>query len=196
MTLWYLMRALGFVALLALTGSTALGALATLGGTAPDALDRRLLRQLVHRSLAVLGLIALALHIVAAVVDSYVDLSLPAALLPFGSGFKPVATGVGVVGVYALVVAALSGSLRGRLAISPAAARAWRSVHVAAYAGWVLSVAHGLFSGTDTHTWWGTAVYAASGLTVLIAFLVRILGEDLRRTRDPRGHLRLTGAPR
>lgn len=196
MTLWYLMRAFGFVSLLALTGSAALGALATLGGPTPDALDRRLLRQLVHRSLAVLGLVALALHIVCAVVDSYVDISLPAALLPFGSGFRPVGIAVGVVGLYALVVAALSGYLRGRLAVSPAAARRWRAVHATAYAGWVLSVAHGLFAGTDTHTWWGTAVYAASGLTVLIAFLTRILGEDLRRIRDPRGHLRLTGDPR
>ncbi|MEX0429730.1 ferric reductase [Nocardioides sp. DS6] len=194
--LWYLMRAFGLVSLIALTASTALGALATVGGTDPVALDRRLLRQLVHRSCAVIGLVALVLHIVCAVVDSYVDVSVSAAILPFGSGFRPVATAVGVLGVYAVVAAALSGALRGRLAASARAARCWRAVHTAAYAGWLLSMAHGLFSGTDTHAWWGAAVYAASGLAVFAAFLTRIFGERLRRDRDPRGHLRLTGAHR
>ena len=196
MTLWYLMRAFGFVSLLALSGSAALGALAVVGGDGPEGLDRRLLRQLVHRSTAVIGLVALLFHIICAVVDSYVDVSVWAAVLPFGSGFRPVAMAVGVVGLYALVVAALSGALRGRLAASPGAARGWRTVHGAAYAGWVLSVAHGLFSGSDTHTWWGTATYAACGLVVVVAFLLRFLGEDIRRVRDPRGHLRLTGADR
>lgn len=196
MTLWYLMRAFGFVSLLALTGSTALGAWSTLGGPTAEALDRRLLRQLLHRSLAVIGLVALLFHVVCAVVDRYVEVSVWAAVLPFGSQFRPVAMAIGVVGLYAVVLAALSGALRGRLAVSPRAARGWRPVHAAAYAGWVLSLAHGLLGGSDTHVWWGTAVYVASTLTVVVSLAVRIFGEDLRRYRDPRGHLRLTGVHR
>lgn len=196
MTIWYLMRAFGFVTLLALTGSTALGALATLGGSAPAAVDRRLLRQLVHRSLAVVGLVALLFHIICAIADRYADVSLWAALLPFGSGFRPVAMASGVVGLYALAVTAVSGAVRGRLAVSAGAARRWRAIHAAAYAGWALSMAHGLLAGTDTHTSWGAAAYAACALTVLVTLLARILGERLRRSRDPRGHLRLTGTHR
>ena len=190
MILWYLMRALGMVALLVLTASTTLGALATLGRDP----DGRLVRQLLHRTTAVVGLVALLLHIVTAVVDSYVAVPLSAALLPFGSGFRPVAMAIGVLGCYALAVTALSGWLRGRLAVTPHLAAWWRTIHASAYAAWVLSMAHGLLSGTDTHTWWGTATYAACGLAVAAALVVRA-GAPVRRVPDGRGHLRLTTGP-
>lgn len=190
MALWYLIRSLGMVSLLALTASTALGALATSGAGTPDGIDTRLLRQLAHRSLGVLGLVALVLHIAIAVIDTYVAVPLSAAVLPFGSGYRPVAMAVGVLGLYALVVTTLSGALRAAMASSPAGTRSWRLLHASAYLGWALSMAHGLFSGTDTSTWWGAATYAACGIAVAAALIVRLRVRP-RRVPDVRGHLRL-----
>ena len=67
MTLWYLARAAGFAALFAATASVTLGALAS-GTRTHDAQsrDRRVLRQLAHRSAAVVTLAMLALHVDAA----------------------------------------------------------------------------------------------------------------------------------
>lgn len=199
MTLWYLIRALGMVALLAFTASTALGALSVVGSSGVAGADRRLVRQLVHRSVAVLALVVLGLHIVCSVLDSFVTIPVTAALLPFGSGYRPLAVGIGVLGMYAVIVAALSGAVRGRLATAgDAAARAWRVVHMAAYAGWALSVVHGLTAGSDTQRWWGLAVYVGCVLVVLAAVLVRFVGDDVRRVTDHRGHRRLLlpGGPR
>lgn len=190
MTLWYLIRAFGFVSLLALTLSTALGALSTSGAHNRDAMDTRVVRQLAHRSIGVLGLVALGLHIVAAVVDSYVDVPVTAAFLPFGSGYRPVAIAVGVLALYALIATILSGALRVPIASSAGGARSWRVVHASAYVGWVLSMAHGAFSGSDTHTVWGVATYLISGLVVAVAVVIR-LGARARRVPDARGHLRL-----
>lgn len=190
MTLWYLIRSLGFVALLALTLSTALGALSISGAVTAEGIDRRLLRQLTHRSFGVLGLVALALHIVLTVVDKYVAVPLTAAVLPFGSGYRPVAMAVGVLGLYALILTIVSGALRGPTTSSDAAVRGWRVVHASAYLGWGLSMAHGLFSGSDTATWWGIATYLVCGASVVAALIVRLRVRP-RRVPDARGHLRL-----
>lgn len=187
MTLWYLLRAFGLVALLALTAATTLGAVSTVGRD-PEA---RLLRQLVHRSVAVLGLVAVGLHIVLVVVDGYVDVPLTATVVPFISGYRPLAVGLGTLALYAVVIAALSGAVRGRLAGFPRASRRWRAVHLAAYAGWGLSVGHGLLAGTDAGTWWALAVDIVSLASVATALLVRGFGAPARRIRVPAGHLAL-----
>jgi methionine sulfoxide reductase heme-binding subunit len=191
MTMWYLIRSFGFVALIALTASTVLGALATSGGRQVAAIDARLFRQILHRSLGVLGLGLLVGHIALAVLDSYVAIPLSAALLPWGSGYRPIAVAVGVGALYCMILAAVSGALRRQVSASPAAIRLWRGVHLAAYAGWALAMGHGIFSGTDTRTWWGIATYAGCGLAVGVATVVR-LTVPARRTRDSSGHLRLT----
>lgn len=190
MTLWYLIRSFGFVSLLALTLSTALGAMATSGAGTTDGIDTRLLRQLAHRSLGVLGLVALVLHIAIAVIDKYVAVPLTAAVLPFGSGYRPIAMAVGVLGLYALIVTTVSGALRTSMASSATSTRNWRFVHASAYLGWILSMAHGLFAGTDSSAWWGLATYLACGIAVLAALIVRLRVRP-RRVLDVRGHLRI-----
>ncbi len=177
--IWYLARAAGMVALIAFTASTVLGSLAARHPRPHDAssLDRRFLTQMAHRSAAVVGLGMLLAHVVLILLDSYVPVSLTGTLVPFTAGYRPVAVGVGTIAVYAFVLVAVSGALRGRLATFAAGARRWRLVHLAAYAGWALSMGHGIFAGTDTGAWWSTAVYAACGLAVAAALVVRLRSE-------------------
>lgn len=183
MTIWYLARGAGMVALIAFTASTALGALAARHPRSHDAasLDRRFLTQMAHRSAAVTGLFMLLAHVVLIVIDVYVPVSITGTLLPFTAGYRPVALGVGTIAVYLFVLGAVSGALRGRLATSAAAARRWRTVHLAAYVGWALSMGHGIFAGTDTGAWWSTAIYAACGLAVAAALVVRLRSEQVTR---------------
>jgi methionine sulfoxide reductase heme-binding subunit len=179
MTLWFLARAAGFTALLAATAAVCLGA--TASGSSPVTRFRhresRLQLQLAHRSAAVVTLALLGLHAVLLILDSYVDISVPGALVPFTAGYGGFAVGLGTLAMYCLVVVALSGALRGRLAGSPGATRWWRPVHALAYAVWPLSIAHGLLVGSDTGTWWAWTLYGGSALAVAAAVWVRLNAE-------------------
>ncbi len=186
MTIWYLARAAGIVALVAFTASTVLGALSPSRRSTAGArdIDRRYLVQMAHRSAAITGLLALATHVVLLVADSFVNLSISGALVPFTAGYRPLALGLGTVGVYAIILVALSGAARGRLASSARAAAAWRYVHALAYLGWALSMAHGILAGSDTRTSWAIATYASCGAAVAAAIAVRL-----------RAHARFVHAP-
>ncbi|MDR6117466.1 sulfoxide reductase heme-binding subunit YedZ [Aeromicrobium sp. SORGH_AS981] len=184
MTLWFLARALGMVALLGFTASVCLGALASSTGRGGRALEQRAVRQLAHRSVALVALGALALHVGLLVLDTHVALSLTSVVVPFTSGFAPFAVGLGTLGVWAFVATALSGLSRGRLAGSRVSPLVWRTVHGAAYVGWVLSMGHGVLAGTDTGRAWTTIVYAGCALAVAAAVALRVLARP-RRTTAP-----------
>ncbi|MGW0039508.1 hypothetical protein [Gordonia sp. NPDC003376] len=178
MTLWYLIRALGFVALVALTGSICLGVLAGVVTPSrhradPGAAERRITRQLHHRTLAVIGLLALLMHIALILVDSAVDVPPAAALLPFGSGYRPVAVAFGVVALYGFTLAAVSGFTRRFFASSAGAVRSWRTVHAIAYLAWAAAIYHGFSAGTDTHTWWALSIHGLCTGSVGMSLLLR-----------------------
>lgn len=180
MTLWFLARAAGFTSLAGATVAICLGAWAS-GSSAGRRLEQResrMLLQLAHRSAAIVTLALLGLHAVLLVVDSHVAISVPGALVPFTAGYRGTAVGLGTLAAYCLVVVALVGALRGRLTSSPRAVRWWRPVHALAYAVWPLSVAHGLWSGTDTQTWWAWSLYAGSTVAVVTAVLARLTSEE------------------
>jgi sulfoxide reductase heme-binding subunit YedZ len=189
MTMWFLARGLGVVALVAFTFSVVLGAASsdqnqrTATGVRDRALDRRILRQLTHRSAAVVGLTALVLHLILILLDTHVPVSLSGAVIPFTAGYRPVALGLGTFAVFLFVVVALSGASRGRLAASPRAAASWRVVHVLAYLGWGMAMAHGILAGTDTGTAWSSAVYGVCAIAVTIAGWSRLARADRRDVR-------------
>ena len=186
MTLWYLARSAGVVALIAFTASTVLGALSPSRKPSPRPtdIDRRYLVQMAHRSAAITGLLALAVHVVLLVVDAYVDVSIGGALIPYAACYRPFALALGTIAVYLFILVAVSGAARGRLATSVRAARAWRSIHVMAYLGWVAAMAHGVLAGTDTGARWSTAVYVACAGAVAAAATVR-LRSRARSAADP-----------
>ncbi|WP_350278336.1 hypothetical protein [Kribbella sp. HUAS MG21] len=150
MTLWYLARAAGVVAMVMFTLAAVLGiVMPRVRGP-----ERRFWLQYVHRSAAVTGLVLLAAHVVAVLSDSYVDISPDVLMWPFASGYRPFAMAVGALALYSLVLASLVGAARGRLAVSVSFTKYWRKLHIAASVGWLLSVGHALLAGTDRSTPW------------------------------------------
>ena len=185
MTLWYLARAAGFGTLLVATVTIVLGAWASSRrATGGPARDRRILRQLTHRSAGVVTLALLALHVVLLVTDHYVDLSPSGVLVPFTAGYRPFAVGFGTLAMFGLLAVAATGALRGRLGSSEAGARGWRVVHGSAYAVWLLAMGHGILAGTDTFASWAGAVYAGCGLAVLLTGLARLVAAE-KHDRSP-----------
>lgn len=182
MTLWFLARAAGFTALLTASITVALG----IAGTASRR-DGRIVAQLVHRSAAVLTLALLGLHAVLLVADSYVDVSLGGALVPFTAGYRGLALGLGTLAAYAFVVVSLTGALRGRLAGSARAAAAWRATHLAAYGAWGLAAVHAVLAGTDTGQVWAWVVYGLCAVVVGAGVAARLVSaHEARQQPLPR----------
>jgi methionine sulfoxide reductase heme-binding subunit len=176
MTLWYLARAAGVVAMVMFTVSASLGIL-TSGSRGPE---RRFWLQYVHRSAAATGLILLITHVVAVISDSYVAISPTVLVWPFGSDYRPFAMAVGALALYGLVLTAVVGAARGRLATSEAFTKHWRTIHVAASVGWLLSIGHALLAGTDRGTPWMLAVTICCLTAVAAAGAYRVRSQATR----------------
>lgn len=151
MTLWYLARAAGLSALVALSVATALGAL---GSARTTALGGRVVVQYMHRSAALLGVLLLVWHIAALVLDAKSGISLASVAIPFTSAYRPLAVGLGTIAAYLLVLVAVTGAARGRMTRSPRAVRLWRGMHLSSYALWAISVTHGFLAGNDAGLAW------------------------------------------
>src|SRR5207237_5743978 len=105
----------------------------------PSRPDQRVIVQYAHRTAASLGLAVLGLHITAILGDSLAHVGVIGALVPFTSSYRPLWVGLGSIAMYVVVLVAATGYLRGRMAASERATKAWRSIHVASYGAWGLA---------------------------------------------------------
>lgn len=167
-TFWILARASGLTAYVLLT-------LSVLAGLVLRArpLGARLRAAAVtdtHRALAVLGLGFVALHGVTLVLDSTVRITPLALVVPGLTGYRPVATALGVLAAELMGLVYASFSLRRRIG-----ARAWRRLHWATYAIFALATLHGLAAGTDSSRGWALSLYLGAIGAVAAATAWRFL---------------------
>ncbi|MFL6110320.1 MAG: ferric reductase-like transmembrane domain-containing protein [Catenulispora sp.] len=141
--LWYATRAGGTITLLLLTATVVLG-IAVGGKGAPRRIGRFEIG-LLHRNLAILTLVFLALHIATAVLDPFVHLSWAAAIVPFGASYRPLWLGLGAVAFDLLLAVMITSALRLRLGLAR-----WKAVHWLAYAAWPFALFHAAGTGSDT----------------------------------------------
>jgi sulfoxide reductase heme-binding subunit YedZ len=160
--LWYLTRGTGVVALLLLSASVVLGVVHADRRRAPG--GGRLLVESLHRTVSLLVLALLAVHVGTSVLDSFAPIRLADAVVPFVSAYRPLWVGLGALAFDLLVALALTSVLRRRLGY-----RGWRAVHWLAYLCWPVAVAHGLGSGSDTRTPWMLAITLGCVTAVAIA---------------------------
>jgi DMSO/TMAO reductase YedYZ heme-binding membrane subunit len=164
---WYLARGTGAVTLLLLTAVVVLGILGPLrvtGGRWP-----RFAIDTLHRDLSLLVIALLVVHIVTSVLDSFVSISLTAAVIPFISSYRPLWLGLGTVAFDILLALVITSLVRRRLGY-----QRWRLIHWLAYASLPIAVLHGLGTGSDAKIWWMLLLTAACVAVVVIATCVRV----------------------
>jgi sulfoxide reductase heme-binding subunit YedZ len=172
--LWFASRATGAVSLVLFTAVMVLGIM-TSGRLGLPGIPRAGVLRL-HRNLTLVSMAFLAVHIVTAIADGYVDLSYWDVLIPFGAGFDPFWIGLATVAVDLLIAIGITSALRLRLS-----ARVWRAVHLSAYAMWPLALLHGFgVSGGDGRQAWMLILDAVCILAVLVA-----VGYRIRPDRHP-----------
>ena len=175
-TAWYVARSTGLVAWALVTISVVVGLLQS-----TKAMGRRpgpaWLREL-HAHAGALALSLTAVHVVALLLDTYVDFDLLDVLVPFASGWEPAAVAWGVVGFYLLLAVEGTALARKRLPRG-----LWLKVHRLAAVTYVLSTAHLLTAGTDASSPALLAAVMVSITAVGGLLLTRIALAGGRRSR-------------
>jgi sulfoxide reductase heme-binding subunit YedZ len=172
-TFWILARASGLTAYALLTAGMLAGLVVK-----SRPLGRRVKAASVvdvHRFLTMLALGAVAIHAAALVLDSTVHIGLTALLVPGLSSYRPLWTGLGVAAVDLAVLLVVSFPLRKRIGM-----KAWRKLHWATYAVFVLATAHGLMAGTDSSRPWAFDLYLGAVGSVAFATAWRALVRPTR----------------
>ena len=174
--LWFATRGAGIVSIILFSAVTCLGLLAV-ARTQSTRWPRFLTVEL-HRTLALLSIAFLAIHIVTAVVDPFTSLGIAAAIVPLASSYRPVAVALGVVSVDITLAVIVTSLLREHLG-----QRVWRTIHWASYASWPLAVAHTITAGSDAFSIWMLAVTAGCVLAVGACLGWRMTAGGTNRSR-------------
>ena len=176
--LWFASRGSGIVSLLLLTAVTVLGLISVVRWQ--RASWPRFLTADLHSNLALLSIVFVAVHIVAAILDPFAKLGITSAVIPFASSYRPLWVGLGVISLYLFVAMIVTSLLRERIG-----QRAWRAVHWVAYAAWPLAVLHSAGSGSDAFSTWMLALQIGCVVVVVGALILRLLAARNNRDQLP-----------
>ncbi len=166
-TVWYFARSAGIVAYLLLSSSVLLGIL--MAGRTRFVWPRFAVEE-VHRFLAILTGVFIALHGASLLLDTVVPIGLLQELVPFTSPYRPFAVGLGVTAMELVAAVGISNALRPRLAH-----RTWRRIHYLTLPAWLLASVHAILAGTDAGDPWFAAVAGGTIGAVVIAAWSRFL---------------------
>jgi len=164
---WYASRATGIVALLLLTAVLVLGILVNRQGRLPG-LPRFAVTD-IHRNLSLLSVAFIAVHVLTAVLDTFVSIPLAAGLVPFASGYERLWLGLGAISVDLMLAMIVTSLLRGRMD-----RLLWRVTHLLAYASWPVAFAHSIGSSKDLQQGWMLIMAVGCALIVAAAVVWRL----------------------
>jgi predicted ferric reductase len=182
---WYLTRSTGGVSLLLLTGAVALGVLDHRRWSTPR--WPRFVVDSLHRTVSLLAMAFLLLHILTSVLDSFASISLLDAFIPFAGTYRPFWLGLGAVAFDLLIAVTITSLVRQRIGY-----RGWRAIHWLAYASWPIALVHGFGTGSDVKSTWLLALSIACLGVVLAAVLARVAAAW--REQPERARTALAGA--
>ena len=128
-----------------------------------------------HQHLALIALGAIAAHGILLAADPWLKAGVKGVTVPFTLGYRPVWTGLGIIGGYLAAILALSFYARRRIG-----GRLWRRMHRFTVLAYFLSLAHAVGSGTDASIPIVREAMLASALPVLFLFALRMLRSGAR----------------
>jgi methionine sulfoxide reductase heme-binding subunit len=154
-------------------------------------------RRHIHQTLSLAVLVALAVHAVALLGDTYLRPSLLDITVPFALSYKTLATSIGIVSAWAMVVLGLSYYLRSKIGY-----QRWKAIHGFTVLAWIGGLIHTFTEGSDAGQVWFIALIllTAAPAFVLLALRIRVrrarrsqVGARSSRAGDPRPALGESG---
>jgi DMSO/TMAO reductase YedYZ heme-binding membrane subunit len=176
---WYVARSGGIVAWVLLALSLVLGLLLSsrlLGRRASPAWILS-----IHRFLGGLSVIFTAVHVVAIMLDDFVDFGFVEVLVPWASTWKPGAVAWGVIAMYLSVAIELTSFAMKRLP-----RRVWRAVHWTSAPLFIMATVHGYQAGTDAGRSFIIAIILAMTILALLTVVRVIMSRRRPEPSDPR----------
>lgn len=171
---WLVSRASGVVALVLISLSVLIGLAMAARVIRRPGVKRGLVR--LHEHLALIALVAIAVHGLALLGDGWLKPGLGGITVPFALSYRPAMTGLGIIAGYLAVLLGPSFYLRRRIG-----ARRWRKLHRATVLVWVLSAVHAIGAGTDAGALWLRCVVLVPVAPIVYLLALRFLG-PLRET--------------
>jgi methionine sulfoxide reductase heme-binding subunit len=174
---WITSRAAGTAALLLSSLAVCVGLL--FGGKLVK--GRPDLRHL-HEALSLATIVALVVHAVALLGDSYLHPTVADIAIPFVSGYMRLWTTVGIVAGWGIIALGLSYYVKDRIG-----QQRWKKLHRFTALAWLAGLAHSFGEGTDAGETW---FIVATGIVVLPALgllIVRHLGAPSKPSPRPVG---------
>ena len=185
--LWYASRATGIVSLLLLSLVVIIGILVNRQRRLPGLPSFAVTG--LHRSLSLLAVLFIAVHVATAVIDPYVSIGLAAVVIPFVSAYEPFWLGLGAVALDLIAALILTSLLRARIS-----RRFWRAVHWLAYAAWPVALVHGFGASPDLRSGGLRALAIGCALAVGATGLWRLAAATRQVPRAQRAAVTLAGA--
>jgi sulfoxide reductase heme-binding subunit YedZ len=187
---WITSRAAGTTAMV--LASAAVGVGLTMGGKLVRARGPE--RRTIHEILALSALVAIAVHGLALLGDSWLHPSLVDVTIPFAASFDRLSTALGIVAGSTLVILGLSYYARKR--IGP---KRWRTIHRFTAVAWLLALVHVFTEGTDAGKVWFIALIFLTAAPALVLLVIRHARPGRRPARPgaparpPGGEIRSRG---
>lgn len=169
---WITSRAAGFAALILASLAVCLGLLMStkrLRGRGPDLIAT-------HEALSLATIVAIVVHAVALLGDSYLHPSLADISIPFLSNYRTIWTTIGIVAGWSTILLGVSYYARRWIGY-----KRWRKLHRFTAAAWLIGLVHSLGEGSDAGQIWFLAMVA----TVTVPALGLLAGRMLGRGAPP-----------
>lgn len=162
---WILSRGAGTTALILSSVTVGVGLLmgGGIGGGVPT--DRRAY----HEVLSLSVMVATAVHGLVLVGDGVLHPGLFDVTVPFAWGYMRLATTLGIVAGWALIVLGLSFYIRDRIGRAR-----WKVIHRFTLLAWAAGLVHTIVEGTDVGTLWYTALLVVTTAPVILLLILRI----------------------
>jgi sulfoxide reductase heme-binding subunit YedZ len=160
---WIASRAAGIAALL--LSSAAVGVGLTMGGRMVK--GRGLDLRAAHEALSLATLLALVVHAVTLLGDSFLKPGIADLTIPFASGYKEPWMSLGIIAGWSLVALGVSYYFRTRIGVAR-----WKRLHRFTALAWLAGIVHSLGTGTDAGQAW---FLVATGLAVVPALVLLVV---------------------
>jgi sulfoxide reductase heme-binding subunit YedZ len=162
---WITSRAAGTTAMVFASASVGLGlACRTKLLRGPDRLN-------IHQAFAVGTMVAIAIHALSLLGDTYLRPTLIDVTIPFALSYETIPTSIGIITGWALIILGLSYYLRRWIGY-----QRWKLIHRFTALAWALGLVHTFTEGTDAGQLWFVALIGLTATPALMLLLARFAG--------------------